>query len=277
MKQTTLLSLVFLFPLLGFSQSIHLEEFVVLEKYCSGDAYALIRVLDQDDDEEFTYKWKHNGSESKILKINKKNFGKQFCVERHCPCGSIYESCFVFEPLDFSNQKSTITPKPITCNGDKDGRASVNPSGTAPFQYEWSTGDKSQTINGLATGKYQVTVADAMGCEQVLRTRIKEPRKLRIRPKQVAKNKYFAAVKLKITGGSNNYTLNGAKTGDTKMLVSFQKKKRYEFELEDQNGCISTATILVKKKFKPKKSRAIFAKHPRKKRKSKHKSKCPKV
>lgn len=277
MKKTTLLSFVFLFPFLGISQSIHLEEFVVLENYCAGDAYAVVRVLDEDDDEEFTYKWKHNGSASKTMKIYKRDFGKQLCVERHCPCGSIYESCFVFEPIDLSTNKSTITAEPITCNGDKDGSVSVKPSGTAPFNYEWNTGHKSQTISGLTAGKYQVTVGDAMGCEQVLRTRIKEPRKLRIRPKQLIKNKYFSAVKLKITGGSNNYTLNGSKTNDTKMLVSFQKKKRYEFELEDDNGCISTATILVKKKFKQRKPRATFAKFPRKKRKSKHRAKCPKV
>ncbi len=277
MKKATLFLTIFLLPFLGFSQSIHLEEFVVLESYCAGDAYAIVRVLDEDGDEEFTYKWNHNGSASKTMKIYKRDFGKQLCVERYCPCGSIYESCFVFEPIDFSTKKSTITADPITCNGDKDGSVAVNPAGTAPFNFEWNTGDKSQTINGLAAGKYQVTIADAMGCEQVLKTRIKEPRKLRIRPQQVIKNKYFAAVKLKITGGSENYTLNGSKTDDTKILVSFQKKKRYEFELEDENGCISTTTILVKKKFKQKKPRATFAKFPRKKRRSKHKAKCPKV
>ena len=277
MKPVALFLPLFLFSFSSFGQSFHLEEFIVLDKYCSGDQYAMVRVLDEDGDEEFTYKWKHDGSEAKTIKLLKKDFGKQFCVERHCPCGSIYESCFVFNPDSISKGKSIIEPTPVTCNGLKDGEIEVHPAGNAPFKYQWNTGAKSRHLSGIGAGKYLVTISDALGCEQVLRTRIKQPRKLRMRPKIISKNKYFTAVKLNITGGGEQYFINGQKSDDSKLLVSFQDKKRYEFELEDENGCITNKTILVKKKFKPKRPKSKFAKYRPKKRKRKHKLKCPKV
>ena len=46
----------------------------------------------------------------------------------------------------------------------KDGRASVRVSdGVAPYTYAWSNGGTTETITGLAPGKYEVTVTDALG------------------------------------------------------------------------------------------------------------------
>lgn len=277
MKISFVLSfVVFLSISLIAQSSVRLEEFVVLEKYCPGDDHAVVRVLDQEGDDEFKYYWKHSGDSSQIVKIYKADFDKNLCVERHCPCGSVYESCFVFDPSNYSVDKSEIESEDITCHGDDDGSATVYPSGNAPFSYLWNDGSRSSSVTDLAAGKYKVTVADALGCKQELTTKIKQPRKLKMRPKLISKNKMFAAVKLEIKGGTGEYYLNGQKAAK-KFLFSTKNKKRYEFELEDENGCETTATIILRKKYKPKKSRAIFAKNPKKKRKHKGRMKCPKI
>ena len=41
-------------------------------------------------------------------------------------------------------------------------------TGTAPFNYAWSNGDSTATINGLAAGPYQVIVTDNGGCKDTL-------------------------------------------------------------------------------------------------------------
>ncbi len=54
---------------------------------------------------------------------------------------------------------------PITCAGAADGALSVAPlSGTAPYSYNWSTGDTSAAISTLGPGTYTVSVADSSGC-----------------------------------------------------------------------------------------------------------------
>ncbi len=52
----------------------------------------------------------------------------------------------------------------IICFGDENGTATATPNdGVAPFTYEWSNGENTQTITGLALGEYEVTVTDAEG------------------------------------------------------------------------------------------------------------------
>lgn len=48
------------------------------------------------------------------------------------------------------------------------GMATADPvDGTPPYQFEWSTGETTQTIDSLAAGTYTATVTDATGCSGV--------------------------------------------------------------------------------------------------------------
>ena len=47
---------------------------------------------------------------------------------------------------------------------DKSGIVLVAPDGTSPFSYSWNTGAYSYAIMNLDTGKYSVTITDALGC-----------------------------------------------------------------------------------------------------------------
>lgn len=64
---------------------------------------------------------------------------------------------------DFISYLSNITKKDIMCK-DKSGIVSVSPDGTSPFTYSWNTGNYSSSILNLDTGKYTVTIIDALGC-----------------------------------------------------------------------------------------------------------------
>jgi hypothetical protein len=67
-----------------------------------------------------------------------------------------------------STSTAITTNTPTTTNsacGGSTGSASVNPSnGTAPYNYNWSNGGNTQTINNIAAGTYAVTITDANGC-----------------------------------------------------------------------------------------------------------------
>ncbi len=58
-----------------------------------------------------------------------------------------------------------INVSPITCHGDSDGTATVQPlGGTMPFAWLWQSGEATPTLDGLSGGSYSATVTDALGC-----------------------------------------------------------------------------------------------------------------
>lgn len=58
-----------------------------------------------------------------------------------------------------------INIQPITCPGDSDGSATVQPiGGVMPFVWLWQSGEETSTIDSLGGGTYSATVTDALGC-----------------------------------------------------------------------------------------------------------------
>lgn len=53
-----------------------------------------------------------------------------------------------------------------SCGGDPIGKIYVTgQTGSSPYEYQWSNGQTGNTITGLTSGAYTVTVTDATGCE----------------------------------------------------------------------------------------------------------------
>jgi hypothetical protein len=54
------------------------------------------------------------------------------------------------------------------CNDQNQAIAVANPThGSAPFEFQWSTGIISDTLSGLSNGTYQVTITDLLNCTAV--------------------------------------------------------------------------------------------------------------
>ncbi len=68
----------------------------------------------------------------------------------------------------------------ISCFGESDGSAIANVTGVSPFQYLWSTGSPDQSITGLSSGDYFVTITDRNGCQTESSVSITEPEKFSI-------------------------------------------------------------------------------------------------
>jgi gliding motility-associated-like protein len=79
-------------------------------------------------------------------------------------------SCQVTVTEPETELSCTTEETPVTCIGDSDGEATVNPiGGWGDYSYNWSgpngfTAD-TKTISELVSGTYTVTVTDAEGCE----------------------------------------------------------------------------------------------------------------
>ncbi len=61
--------------------------------------------------------------------------------------------------------------------GARDGRARIQAKGgTSPFAYKWDNGADTQTLLGLESGKYTVTVTDHYNCRAKAEITIEEPK-----------------------------------------------------------------------------------------------------
>ncbi len=59
---------------------------------------------------------------------------------------------------------AATTPTPATCLGSDGAAIAFGAGGAAPYTYLWSDGATTQSVTGLTSGYYTVTVQDANGC-----------------------------------------------------------------------------------------------------------------
>ena len=73
--------------------------------------------------------------------------------------------CIASTTVTISEPDQMIITGSSTPTSTNDGTASANVSGgTPPYTYNWTNGETTQTITGLISGSYNVTVTDANGC-----------------------------------------------------------------------------------------------------------------
>ncbi|MDO6601072.1 VWA domain-containing protein, partial [Tenacibaculum sp. 1_MG-2023] len=70
----------------------------------------------------------------------------------------------------------TETLTPVTCNGKNNGEIDISiAEGYGAYQYNWSNGQTTQDISGLAAGDYSVIITDAQGCSITKEYTVAEP------------------------------------------------------------------------------------------------------
>ncbi|MBN8701705.1 MAG: gliding motility-associated C-terminal domain-containing protein [Bacteroidetes bacterium] len=71
---------------------------------------------------------------------------------------------------------ATTTIVPVSCNSLSDGSAAVAGQNTfAPYSYNWSNGETTNTLSNVSANTYSVTVADGNGCTNTATISITEP------------------------------------------------------------------------------------------------------
>jgi SprB repeat len=136
----------------------------------------------------------------------------------------------------------------VSCNGGNNGAATVTPTGgVTPYQYLWSNGGTTSTINNLVVGTYNVTVTDANGCTKNTSVTITQPTALVISTSSTnvscnGGNNGTATVFG--TGGVGPYTHLWS-TGATTQTISGLTAGTYSVTVTDANGCTKNTSVTI--------------------------------
>jgi len=140
---------------------------------------------------------------------------------------------------------------PVKCKGDSTGIAKISVSGgQEPYQYMWQDSTVLPTGENLSAGSYQVTVTDALGCEQIETFTISEPENelsLLINSADVnCKDGYSGSIQLNGQGGTPNYTYR-LNDGDFYAASAFGTLSAglYTVAVKDANQCAYTDTVVL--------------------------------
>lgn len=131
-----------------------------------------------------------------------------------------------------------------SCHEGKDGQLTANPlGGTAPYTFEWSTGQQTATIAGLVSDLYSVTVTDAN--DQIKTASVFLPA-----PEPISGafelNNCNLPITIKVTGSGGNgpyqYRWGKGKDGDT--ITVFEPGK-YCVTIIDANFCARAECVKI--------------------------------
>ena len=140
----------------------------------------------------------------------------------------------------YSNLAVNATPTNVLCAGDSTGEITLSiTGGVSPYSVNWSTGDTTQTIQGLATGYYEVTVVDMDTITIIDNFTVASPAAIT----QVVSTVHIdttinalGALNLNVSGGTSPYTYLWSNGGSTNYIDNLSAGN-YTCTFTDSNGC----------------------------------------
>jgi hypothetical protein len=109
----------------------------------------------------YSYSWSNGATASAVINLAAGSYSVTVTDANHCTTSS---AITVTQPTQVQFATSSNSANENHENGSA-GVTSVT-GGAAPYDYSWSTGATTQSINNLAGGNYTVTVTDANGCSE---------------------------------------------------------------------------------------------------------------
>jgi len=193
----------------------------------------------------FTYLWNTGATTQSLSNLAAGTYNVTVTDDHGCTAtGSVMVNNF--DCSTFTVQSNQID---VTCHGGADGEATVTPSGGGiPYSYNWSNGETTQTISGLAAGTYMVTVSETNGCEEMLTLTISEPTAIVVSTTSLSNVSCNGGndgeVTVAANGGAPGYTFLWSNNG-MGSTISNLAAGEYTVTATDQNNCTGTLTVTI--------------------------------
>ncbi|MBI4931573.1 MAG: gliding motility-associated C-terminal domain-containing protein [Bacteroidetes bacterium] len=191
----------------------------------------------------YTYIWSNGQTTSTATNLPAGNYSVSVTTANGCVTS---DSVLISQPAQLS---ASVSQQDVTCFGMSNGTASVVAAGgSAPYSYSWNTGQTTQTITGVASGNYFVTVTDANGCTSIQNVFINQPAQIAL--------SIFSLTNVSCNGGSNGtataITYGGIppysymwNNGQTLQTATGLSAGNYIVTVLDSAGCTSITSINI--------------------------------
>ena len=194
-----------------------------------------------------SYLWSNGSNSQSITVTTSGNYCVTVggpCISGSTPCTSCGGSTICAQVT--VNAITTVTvSQPNICNQQFSGSASANVTGcNPPYKYLWNNGSTRQTISGLASGIYTVTVTDAASAKTVATTTITLHAPLGVNITSstltcLGDNNGISTAN--ISGGLSPYFYLW-NTGKSKFQISNLPVGNYSVTITDVNGCTTSGS-----------------------------------
>ncbi|MFK7810095.1 MAG: lamin tail domain-containing protein [Saprospiraceae bacterium] len=140
---------------------------------------------------------------------------------------------------------STLAAQNVSCFGMNNGSVSISSEGgQGNYQYLWSNGATTTTVNNLEPSTYLVTVTDLSGCTQLETVNIEEPTELNSDLTVTEINCHDGndgQLSVSASGGNGDYNYNW-NTGSNDDVINNLAAATYTVTITDAAGCTTLET-----------------------------------
>ncbi len=126
---------------------------------CIGDNTGLLEAGAAGGTAPYTFEWNTGTIGSTITNLGVGEYTVTLTDANGCAGGELTVDLTASSPINVA-----VTVSSPECIGRTDGSINLQPTGSAPFTYNWNRGDVSQRLNNVGVGTYAVTVEDNQGC-----------------------------------------------------------------------------------------------------------------
>lgn len=150
---------------------------------------------------------------------------------------------------------SDFTGQPLSCSGAADARLrGTHTGGTAPFTYQWNSGQSIQEIAGLPAGKYILEIKDMNECLDTSEIFVADPRPVSASFQEVSHYNGYnvtcagendGSLLAQGSGGTGKYTYQWQESLNTGPLHENLNAGSYTVIVTDENGCRDMTTGLI--------------------------------
>ena len=137
---------------------------------CNAGSEGSINITATGGTGTLNYLWNNGATTANIENLAAGIYTVTITDENECTSETSVE---IVDPVALSLTANTNN---IDCAGNENGLINLSVAGgTAPYQYNWSNGATTESIDNLAAGTYAITVSDANGCSANAAYEITEP------------------------------------------------------------------------------------------------------
>lgn len=212
---------------------------------CNGANDGFLRAAPTGGTGTYTYSWSNLANTRAIDNLAQGTY--RLTVTDANGCTDV-DSATVNEPLVIG---VTIASTDASCAGVNDGTANaVVSGGTSPFTFLWApNGQTTQSIGGLGSGTFTVTVTDVNGCTATDDVVISQPNALNV---NITKNDLncksdnSGVALANVLGGTAPYTfLWSDPLAQTTNPASSLAAGTYTVTVSDNNGCTASSSTVI--------------------------------